>query len=102
MFAVVFHCHKIDAFRSSTNKASNDLTNLRYYHIGLRSSHEKDCTQQCFLSRFWVSKWHLKFCNDTLNSESRDMVLPCIEVKRFEEESVFSYTWLLQQTAATS
>jgi len=27
------------------------------------------------------------------------MVLPCIEVKRFEE-SMFSCTWLLQQTAA--
>jgi len=36
----------------------------------------------------------LKFCNDTLNSESRDIVLPCIEVKRFEEEK--------QQTAAMS
>jgi len=27
------------------------------------------------------------------------MVLPCIEVKRFEK-SMFSCTWLLQQTAA--
>jgi len=28
----------------------------------------------------------LKFCNDTLNSESQEgMVLPCIEVKRFEK-----------------
>jgi len=27
------------------------------------------------------------------------MVLPCIEGKRFEE-SIFSCTWLLQQTAA--
>jgi len=34
-------------------------------------------------------------CNDTLNSESQDMVLPCIEVKRFED-SMFSCTWLLQ------
>jgi len=37
--------------------------------------------------------------NDTLNSESQNMVLPCIEAKRFEESS-FSCTWLLQQTAA--
>jgi len=52
--------------------------------------------QQCFLSRFWVSKW---FWNDTLNFENQEVVLPCIEVKRFEE-SMFSCTWLLQQTAA--
>jgi len=35
----------------------------------------------------------------TLNDESQDIVLPCIEVKRYEE-SMFSCTWLLQQTAA--
>ena len=27
----------------------------------------------------------LKFCSDTLNSESQGMGLPCIEVKRFDE-----------------
>jgi len=42
----------------------------------------------------------LKFCNDTLNSESLDMVLLRIQVKQFEE-SMFSCTWLLQQTVAT-
>ena len=42
----------------------------------------------------------LNLGNDTLNSESQDVVLPCVEVKRFEE-SMFSCTWLLQQTAAT-
>jgi len=54
-----------------------------------------------FLSRFWVSKQNdtLKFCNDTLNSERQDMVLPCIEVKRIEER-MFSCTWLLQQMDA--
>jgi len=36
---------------------------------------------------------------DTLNSEGQDMILPCPEVKRFEE-NMFSCTWLLQQTAA--
>jgi len=41
----------------------------------------------------------LKFWNDTLNSESQDMVLPCIEVKRIEE-NMFSCTWLLQHMAA--
>ena len=40
----------------------------------------------------------LKFCNDTLNSESLDTILPCIEVKRFEI-NMFSCTWRLQQTA---
>ena len=41
----------------------------------------------------------LNFFNDTLHSESQDMVLPFIEVKRIEE-SMFSCTWLLQQMAA--
>jgi len=41
----------------------------------------------------------LNFCSVTLNSEIVDMVLPCIEAKRFEI-SMFSWTWLLQQTAA--
>jgi len=37
--------------------------------------------------------------NDTPKSESLDMVLPCIEAKRFEE-SMLSCSWLLQLTAA--
>ena len=43
----------------------------------------------------------LKFCNDTLNSEGQDMILPRHEVKRFEE-NMFSCNWLLQQTATMS
>jgi len=52
-----------------------------------------------FYAVFGCQSDTLKFCNDTLNSESVDMVLLCIEVKRFEI-SMFSCTWLFQQTAA--
>ena len=50
---------------------------------------------QSFLSIFGCQNGTLKFCNDTINSESQDMVLPCIEVKRIEE-SMSSCTRLLQ------
>jgi len=50
---------------------------------------------QSFLSIFGCQNDTLKFCNDTINSESQDMVLPCIEVKRIEE-SMSSCTRLLQ------
>jgi len=52
-----------------------------------------------FYAVFGCQNDTLKFCNDTLNSEGQDVVLPCLEVKRFEEKMVFC-TWLLQQTAA--
>jgi len=52
-----------------------------------------------FQAVFGCQNVTLKFFSDTLNSESQDMVLPCIEVKRFEE-SMFSCKRLLQLTAA--
>jgi len=53
-------------------------------------------SEQCFLRFYCSCQNHtLKFFNYTLNFGSKDMVLPCIEVKRFEE-SMFSCTWLLQ------
>jgi len=55
-------------------------------------------TSVSFKDVFGCQNDTLKFCNDTLNSESQDMVFPCIEVKRMEE-SMFSCTWLLQQMA---
>ena len=54
---------------------------------------------QCFFKPFFgFQNETLKFCNDTLNSESQDLILPCIEVKR-NKVSMFSCTWLLQQMA---
>jgi len=52
-----------------------------------------------FFKPFLGVKMTPKFCDGTLNSESRDVILPCIEVKRFEENMLFC-TQLLQQTAA--
>jgi len=60
---------------------------------------EVDQKSQWFFKPFLGVKLTLKFCDDTLNSESQDMVLPCIEAKRIEE-SMFSCPWLLQQMAA--
>jgi len=57
---------------------------------------------QCFCKPFLgvtCQNDTLKFWDDTLSSESLDMVLLCIEAKQFEE-SMFSCTWPLQQTAA--
>jgi len=52
-----------------------------------------------FFSRLWVSKWHPKILQWHPKFWNLDLVLTCIEVKRIEE-SMFSCTWLLQQTAA--
>jgi len=51
-----------------------------------------------FQAVFGCQNGTLTFCNDTLNSDSQDMVFACIEAKRFEE-SMISCTWLLQQTS---
>jgi len=50
----------------------------------LRLLERHNTSALCFLSRFWVSNDTLKFCYDTLNSESQDMLLTYIKVKRFE------------------
>jgi len=54
---------------------------------------------QYFWAVFGCQNDTLNFFNDILNSESQNMVLAFLEVKRFEG-NMFSWTWLLQQTAA--
>jgi len=78
--------HENDTLRKKIPQ-KHALSNLRF-----------DLKTSVFLSRFGCQNDTLKFCNDTLNSQGQDMVLPCIEVKIFEE-SIFSCTWPLQQTA---
>jgi len=70
------------------NILSNDRRILQFSHY-----------TSVFQAVFGYQNDTLKVCNDTLNSESLNMVLPCIVEKRFEI-SMFSCTWLLQQTAA--
>jgi len=58
----------------------------------------RSCMDPVFFKPFWVSKWHPKI----LQWHPKFWKPRCgfaFEVKRFEE-SMFSCTWLLQQTAA--
>ena len=54
-----------------------------------------------FKADFGCQNDTLKYCNDTPDSEISDIVLLCIVEKRLEV-SMFTCTWLLQQTAAIS
>jgi len=61
------------------------VDSLKLSELAYATQELKMCMKQCFYTVFGCQNDTLKFCNDTLNSEGQDVVLPCLEVKRFEE-----------------